>query len=141
MNHRQFTLSNRQSIMRITGSNPLQQHFWTCNELLTLVWHEGLYYRLLEINCPKWIVKWTKSFLTDRELTVVYHQAKADSFTPSAGVPQGSVISPILFNIYVSKPDAGLTPISQYADDIAIYTSSNTSKNATHRLQGGPKQT
>ena len=116
---------------------PVAAAFLDVQRAFDSVWHEGLYYRLLEINCPKWIVKWTKSFLTDRELTVVYHQAKADSFTPSAGVPQGSVISPILFNICVSKLDAGLTTISQYADDIAIYTSSNTSKNATHRLQGG----
>ena len=118
-------------------NQPVAAAFLDVKRAFDSVWHEGLYYRLLEIDCPKWIIKWTKNFLSDRELTVVYHQATADVFTPSAGVPQGSVISPILFNIYVSKPDTGTSNVSQYADDIGLYTSANTCKNATHRLQGG----
>ena len=109
--------------------------FLDVQQAFDAVWHKGLLYRLQENKVPMWIIKWTKDYLKNRELKVVYQQAVAESFVPSAGVPQGGVISPVLFNIYVSKPEVATANVSQYADDIALHTTNATCKAATLRLQ------
>ena len=103
------------------------------------VWHEGILYKQIRINTPWWITKWTSSFLSNRKIKVKYNQAISKSFTLEAGVPQGSIISPILFNMYVSKPKCKDTSISQYADDIAIYYTHEKQEIATKHLQIGIK--
>ena len=114
---------------------PTTAVFLDVQQAFDAVWHKGLLYRLQENKVPMWIIKWTKDYLKNRELKVVYQQAVADSFVPIAGVPQGGVISPVLFNIYVSKPEVATANVSQYADDIALYTTNATCKAATLRLQ------
>ena len=76
------------------------------------VWHEGILYKQIKINTPWWITKWTSSFLSNRKNKVKYKQAISKSFKPEAEVPQGSIISPILFNMYVSKPKCKDTSVS-----------------------------
>ena len=85
------------------------------------VCQEGILYKQIQINTPCRITKWTSSFLSTRKIKVNYNQAISKNFTPEAGVHQGSIISPILFNLYVSKPKFKNTSISQHADDVAIY--------------------
>ena len=101
------------------------------------VWHEGILFKQIKINTPWWITKWTSSFLSNRKIKVKYNQAISKSFTPEAGVPQGSIISPILFNMYVRKPKCKDTSVSQYADDIAIYYTHEKQVIATKHLQIG----
>ena len=103
------------------------------------VWHEGILYKQIEIKTPWWITKWTSSFLSNRKIKVKYNQAISKSFTPEAGVPQGSITSPILFDMYVSKPKCKDTSVSQYADDIAIYYTHEKQEIATKHLQIGIK--
>ena len=114
---------------------PTAAGFLDVQQAFDAVWQKGLLYRLQENKVPMWIIKWTKEYLKNRELKVVYQQAVAESFVPSAGVPQGGIISPVLFNIYVSKPEVATANVSQYADDIALYTTKATCKAATLRLQ------
>ena len=101
------------------------------------VWHDGIIEKQIQYRVPWWIIKWTKSFLTNRKVTVIYNQAKSNTFTPTAGVPQGSIISPILFNMYVSQPDCHDSHMSQYADDMGPYAQGRTQKIATRKLQKG----
>jgi hypothetical protein len=67
--------------------------------------------------------KWLKNFLTTpRYGRVNFNGAKSKKFIFERGVPQGSPLSPILFNIYVSKVGvAGDKNISQFADDLMIW--------------------
>ena len=103
------------------------------------VWHEGILYKQIEINTPWWITKWTSSCLSNRKINVKYNQAISKSCTPEAGVPQGSIISPILSNIYVSIPKCNDTSVSQYADDMEIYYTHEKQEIATKHLQIGTK--
>ena len=114
---------------------PTAAAFLDIQQAFDAVWHKGLIYKMQLNNMPELIIKWTVSYLKDQELTVIYQRAVANSFKPSAGVPQGSVIGPTLFNIYVSSPGVSNAKVSQYADDIAIYTSGRKCKAAAFKLQ------
>ena len=67
---------------------------------------------------PKPFIKWLENFLTDRKQTVMYENCKSKLIPVTSLVPQGSILSPILFNIYIndlkiSKPNG----VIKYADD------------------------
>ena len=109
--------------------------FFDVEQAFDSVWHEGILYKQIEIKIPWLITKWTSSFLSNRKIKVKYNQALSKSFTTEAGVPQGSIISPISFNVYVSKPKCKDTSISQYADNIAIYYTHEKQEIATKHLQ------
>ena len=83
--------------------------------------------------------KWTSSFLSNRKIKVKYNQAISKRFKPEAGIPFGSIIRPMLFNMYVSKPKCKNTSLSHYEDDIAIYYTHEKQEIATEHLQIGIK--
>lgn len=89
------------------------------------VWHKGLLFKLIKCNFPGYLTLLIKSFLEDRKFQVHLRMAVSQSFQIPAGVPQGSVLSPTLYNIFTSDiinlPECN---IAMFADDTAIFTSS-----------------
>lgn len=89
------------------------------------VWHNGLKYKLLSYDLPDKIIRILSSFLHDRTIKVRVKDTISHEVHLAAGTPQGSVLSPILFNMYVNDipfPNTGPVHISQYADDLALWT-------------------
>ena len=60
---------------------------------------------------------------------------RSEKFSPTAGVPWGSVVAPILFQIYVSNIPETPAEISQFADDFALFYRSNSSPLIQSKLQ------
>lgn len=88
------------------------------------VWHDGLLYKLSHFGFPLAIIKIIKSFLQNRTFSVKYKNVLSTSRNLLAGVPQGSSLSPVLYNIYTSDlPDIETTQTSLYADDTALSAS------------------
>lgn len=92
------------------------------------VWHSALLYKMMFLKFPVHVVKIVKSFLQNRMFMVDINGNKSSSKIVTAGVPQGAVMSPTLYNIFtydlpkfVETDDC---EISQFADDTAFYTSS-----------------
>ena len=66
------------------------------------VWHNGLRYKIFMLDLPSKMTRWLSDFLVGRVIQVNVNGFQSDKISPIAGVPQGSVLSPLLFLIYVS---------------------------------------
>ena len=66
------------------------------------VWHNGLRYKIFMLDLPTKMTRWLSDFLVGRVIQVNVNGFLSDKISPIAGVPQGSVLSSILFLIYVN---------------------------------------
>ena len=68
------------------------------------------------------LLKWIESFLTDRQQYVTVKGHSSDWKDVLSGVPQGSVLGPLLFLLYVNDfPDVIKSMLKLFADDAKIY--------------------
>ena len=89
----------------------LQKAFDTIN-------HDLLLKKLSIISFSDHIVKWFQSYLSNRKFTVNLENSFSEVSSISCGVPQGSILGPLLFLIYVNDmPTAVKCNLFLYADD------------------------
>ena len=66
------------------------------------VWHPALFHKLISAGLPPCFARWAQSFLADRRACVVYQNHKSRSFRVRRGVPQGFVLGPVLFSLFIN---------------------------------------
>ena len=66
------------------------------------VWHNGLRYKIYQLDLPTKLCRWLSDFLVGRVIQVKIEGFLSPNVYPKAGVPQGSNLSPLLFLIYVN---------------------------------------
>ena len=95
----------------------LQKAFDTVN-------HKILLDKLQAMGVGQIAVQWFKSYLSGREQLVSIADKRSDFRTVSCGVPQGSILGPLLFLIYVNDMKAAVKcKLLLYADDSALLVS------------------
>lgn len=100
------------------------------------VWHQGLMFKMNQIGIPLYIKKLLVSFLFDRTFVVKVNSSFSTLRKIYAGVPQGSVLGPFLFNIYLYDiPLINTATLSLFADDTAILTQNHDLMEARNQLQ------
>ena len=86
--------------------------------------HETLIKKLANLNFSNSLIKIIFSSLSNRQQYVQLDDKKSSYRPIQFGVPQGSILGPVLFNIYVSSLPSCLKSNSiQYADDTSLYLS------------------
>ena len=86
------------------------------------VWHKGLLYKLKQLGIERDLFTWPSSYLSDRQQRVVIGGGQSLLLPVRSGVPQGSVLGPLLFLVYVNDLARDIcTNISLFADDTSLY--------------------
>ena len=99
------------------------------------VWHKGLLYKLEQNGIKGPLLNILKDFLKSRKQRVVLngqHSSWSDVF---AGVPQGSILGPLLFLIYINDLSDGLNCNPKlFADDTSLFSTVHDINEATNNL-------
>ena len=99
------------------------------------VWHKGLIYKLRKIGIGGSLLLWFIDYLKDRHQKVVIRGQQSEEGIIKAGVPQGSVLGPLLFLVYIN--DITLvtqTKMKLFADDTSIYIEFDDPQSASDTL-------
>ena len=74
--------------------------------------------------------------LSNRRLRVVLHGKSSQEYPVNAGVPQGSILGPTLFLLYINDlPDYVICDIAIYADDTTLYSKCDRASDLWQQLE------
>lgn len=90
------------------------------------VWHRGLLHKMKSYGVDGNLLNWFTSYLYNRKQRVVINDSSSLLRNLSAGVPQGSVLGPLLFIIYINDIAKNLMSLGRlFADDTSFNYSSH----------------
>ena len=85
------------------------------------VWHKGLIHKMNCYGIKGNLLKWFENYLYCRHQKVVNRDSSSSYVSVSAGVPQGSVLGPLLFLVYINDIGDKLLSLSRlFADDTSL---------------------
>ncbi|GFX28789.1 RNA-directed DNA polymerase from mobile element jockey [Trichonephila clavipes] len=85
------------------------------------VWHDGLLLKLIELNFPPNVIMIINNYPRNRSFQIRISSTLSRTAYASAGCPQDSLLSPLLYNIFTHDfPTAQTVHICLFADDAAI---------------------
>ena len=106
----------------VDNGKEVQAVFCDISKAFDRVWHKGLLHKLRGIGCSGKVLSWFSSYLSGRRQRVVLNGKFSKWVEVLAGVPQGSILGPLLFFIYINdivKRIGG--SIRLFANDTSLY--------------------
>ena len=116
----------KHDIYKSFDANPTQEVcglFLDISKAFDRVWHKGLLYKLNNLGVEGNFLRLIESFLSDRYQRVTLNGQSSDWTPVEAGVPQGSILGPLLFLCYINDlPDGLISNVKLFADDTALFS-------------------
>ena len=84
--------------------------------------HQRLLLKLESYGITSCVLTWIKDFLVGRGQQVCVNGTQTDWSAVTSGVPQGSVLGPVLFVVFIKElPDVVNSTCQMYADDTKVF--------------------
>ncbi|GFW97269.1 RNA-directed DNA polymerase from mobile element jockey [Trichonephila clavipes] len=100
------------------------------------IWYDGLLSKMMRLGFSDQLIKIIHSYLNSREFRVRVENSLSTPRPILSGVPQGSLLGPKIFNLYINDiPKAVEVHLAMYADVTAIFTQNIYNCNIIERLQ------
>ena len=86
------------------------------------MWHDGLLLKLNQNGISGGLLKLFENYLHNRKQRVVLNGSYSDYYSIESGVPQGSVLGPLLFLVYINDLESNINSnIKFFADDTMLF--------------------
>ena len=98
-----------------------------------MVWGEKLLLHMPDTGILSTFICWIRSFFNDRRARVKLSNVFSSSRRFTQGLPQGSILAPLLFLFYINNLASSLNVdavIAQFADDVSILTTARRKEDA-----------
>ena len=87
------------------------------------VWHDGIIFKLKAYGVEGELLSLLKNYLENREQRVALNGQTSECRKIMSGIPQGSVLGPLLFLIYINDLPDGISSLCKiFADDTSLYS-------------------
>ena len=84
--------------------------------------HNLLLHKLKTFGFNNKLLNWFTDYLSERSKTVIVEGKQSENFPVTSGLPQGSILGPLLFILYVNDISDGCSStVSSFADDVKIF--------------------
>ena len=101
-----------------------------------MVWHASLLHVFKLYKISGLMFGLTSSFVSNRQLQVVVDGKSSQEYQVNAGVPQGTILGPTLYLLYIHDlPDDVICDIAVYADDTTIYSKCDQASDVWQQLE------
>ena len=113
--------------------------FFEISKAFDRAWHKGLLSKMVSMGIPLYLIRYIIQFLDRREFFVKINDESSDKYSIECGLPQGSVLAPTLFAIYINNIPLALEKSKSYsvlfADDLgALYIKTHTWKALENKI-------
>ena len=99
------------------------------------VWHDGLIYKLKTFGITGNLLSLLKDFLSNRSQRVALNGQYSEWKGVKAGVPQGSILGPLFFLIYINDLSVNLkSTVKLFADDVSLFSIVNDPTTSANEL-------
>lgn len=109
--------------------------FCDISKAFDLLWHKGLLAKIKTYDIKGKLLVWIENYLCNRKQKVLLKNSDSAFGTLKAGVPQGSVLGPLLFLMFINDiADEIQCLVRLFADDSSLMYSSNDAIDIERRL-------